>query len=49
MPIQASGTAITKATITNKIKSLEIMVTIFEIDAPNTFRTPISLVRCVVV
>ena len=42
---QATGDAITKATITSLMKSFESNNTILDIDAPNTLRMPISLVR----
>ncbi|MEJ7829990.1 MAG: hypothetical protein WKF91_17405 [Segetibacter sp.] len=42
----AIGVAITIATHTSFIKSLDNNCTMLPIDAPKTFLTPISLVRC---
>ncbi len=44
----ASGDAITKATITSLIKSLDRSMMIFDTEAPSILRTPISFVRCAV-
>src|ERR1051326_2589750 len=45
----AIGAAMTNAINTSCKKSFDRSDTICETDAPNTLRTPISLVRCVVV
>ena len=42
----ATGNAITEAISTSFKKSFESIVTIFVTDAPNTFRIPISFMRC---
>ncbi len=46
MAHQATGQAIRLARMTRVRNSLEISTTIFDTEAPNTFRMPISLVRC---
>ena len=46
---QASGNAIRKATNTKAMKSFDNNVTNCVTDAPNTLRTPISLVRVLVI
>ena len=48
MMYHATGDAIRKATRTSLIKSFDNNITMFETEAPNTFRTPISFVRCAV-
>src|SRR5204863_1488832 len=46
---QATGKAIKKATNTNAIKSFDSKATICVMEAPNTFLTPISFVRLLVI